>query len=154
MKIIKIALLFCIALVLVKCAALTSKEVGRVQIDTISDAENMDWKEVKLDLKAGEKLWFWTDMSIIYDDELELEYQVQLIRDSDTLGYIKLHPFEKKVTIGEIKSSVLGHTDWSFQGQMDFLQIEKSGQYTFRVILVSSLNETLKLNKADLVLKK
>jgi hypothetical protein len=105
-------------------------------------------------LNKGDKLWFWTDVNIEYKGNLNLEYQIQLIKNSDTLGYLQLHPFDKNVTIGELKTTFFDATKWSFQGSMDFLQIKETGKYTFRTILVSNPNETLKINKADLVLKK
>jgi hypothetical protein len=56
--------------------------------------------------------------------------------------------------LGEVKTTFFDKTTWSFKGSMDFLQIKETAQYTFRTILIASENESLKINKADLVLKK
>jgi hypothetical protein len=154
MKLHHLLFTFAFISILVSCDSLSSKEVARIPVNTISNIKNPDWKTTSLDLKAGEKLWFWTDMDIEYSGNLELIYQIQLIKNTDTLGYIEFHPFDKKITLGEMKTTLLGKTKWSFKGSMDFLKIKESGKYTFRAILASSQNESLKLNKADLVLKK
>ncbi|MGZ4048472.1 MAG: hypothetical protein ACXVPU_15515 [Bacteroidia bacterium] len=154
MKLLQKLFIYAFISILVSCDSLSSKEVARIPVNTISDIDHPDWKITSLDLKAGEKLWFWTDMDIEYKGNPELTYQIQLIKNADTLGYIEFHPFDKKITLGEIKTTLFGKTKWSFKGSMDFLKIKENGKYTFRAILASSQNQSVKLNKADLVLKK
>lgn len=139
---------------LLACAALKAKEIARISIEQLSTSDQKLWKQTSVDLKKGDILRFWTEMDMEFEDDLKLEYQVQYIKNSDTLGYITLNPFERKVSVGESKASLMNKTTWSFGGQMDILEITENAKYTFRVILVSNGNETLKLNKADFVLKK
>jgi len=48
----------------------------------------------------------------------------------------------------------MGKTNWSFSGKNSEIKIEEDGYYTFKGILVASENETLKVTKAEIVLKK
>ena len=154
MKKIIALLIVSLSIFLIACSALSGKEIASTSIEKISNIDNPSGQVITLDLNAGDKIWFWTDMDLSYNDELALEYQIQLIKNADTLGFIRFYPFQKKVTIGEVKTTFGGKTNWSFLGRMDFLQINESAKYTFRILLASNENETLVLNKARLILKK
>ncbi|CAN5489073.1 hypothetical protein BH10BAC1_BH10BAC1_13380 [soil metagenome] len=145
---------FLFLLTLTACDALKSKEVARIPINQISNANAPDWKSTTIDLDKDDKLFFWTDMNIEYEGDLQLEYQVQIIKDTDTIGYVHLRPFEKNVTIGEVKTTFFNKTTWSFSGSIDFLKIKETGKYTFRSALFASKTDGVLLKKADLVLKK
>jgi hypothetical protein len=145
----------CLSSVLfIACAALSSKEVARIAINKVNNTENQEWKSTSIDLKKGDKLYFWTDLDLEYEGELELNYNVRVIKNSDTLRVVKLNPLNCKLKMFEKTVSLMGKTSQSYEGNMDAFEITDAGKYTFDVILVSNPNETLKLNKADLVLKK
>lgn len=152
----KILLFLCAfsILFILSCAALSAKEIGRVPFSSASTSQNPEWKSITLDLKKDEMLWFWTDMDVEYDEDLVIEYAVQTIRGKDTLGYIKLEPFKKNVTLNEEKTTLIGHTNWHFNGQMDALKVKETGTYIFRVVLIAEPNTSIKLKRGDLVLKK
>ncbi|MCE3226718.1 MAG: hypothetical protein K0S32_1269 [Bacteroidetes bacterium] len=153
-SIFKIVLPVIAIVVFTACAALSAKEIARIAINKISNEENLDWKSTSIDLKKGEKLWLWTDLDIEYEGELGLEYQVLVIRDSDTLRMVKLNPLKCNVKMFEKTVSIMNKTTQSYEGSMEAFEIADDGKYTFNAILVSNHNETLKLTKADLVLKK
>jgi hypothetical protein len=138
----------------VACSKITGEEIARIKISEISREGAIHWKSTTVDLKADEKVYFWTDMNLEFEGPLAMRYQIQLIKDADTLGLIELDPFEKDITIGEIKTTLNDKTNWRYSGRMDFHQIKEAGKYTFRTRLVTSPNRSLQLKQADLVLKK
>ena len=139
---------------LAACSAITGEEIARINIDHISTKENLDWKSIELDLNAGEKIHLWSEMDMKYEGALALRYQLQVIKDTDTLGYIEFDPMDKNITIGEIKTSFGNKTNWKFSGRSDTWNVQDSGHYFLRAILVSNGNESLELKKSDIVLKK
>jgi hypothetical protein len=136
------------------CDALSAEEVARFSFDRVSTEEDLNIQTQNIDLEAGEKVHLWTEMNMEYEGQLGLEYQILLIKGSDTLTFIRLDPEEKDITTGEFKTTIGGSTKWRFSGRMNHLTVEDAGTYTFSTLLVSSDNPSLKLNKADLVLKK
>lgn len=139
---------------LTSCSTIAGEEIARIKVESISTEENYDWKTIELDLKAGDKIHLWSEMDMDYEGELTLLYQIQIIKKSDTLGYIKFNPMEKDITLGEIKTSIGNKTSWKFTGHADFWNVKEEGHYFLRAVLVSNANESLKLNKSEIVLKK
>ena len=139
---------------LISCNVLTGEEIGRIHVEGISSEGNFDWKATEVDLEAGDKVRLWSEMDMAYEGEIALLFQVQLVKGLDTLGYIKFDPLEKDIAIGEIKTSVGNKTKWKFSGSSEYWEVEESSHYLLRGILVSNGNESLQLNKSDIVLKK
>ena len=79
---------------------------------------------------------------------------MEILKDGETYGNLEIDPTDKNVTIGEIKTQIMGKTNWSFTGKNKKLIIEEDGNYTFRALLAASDNPSLNLKKAELVLKK
>ena len=67
---------------------------------------------------------------------------------------MEIDPTDKNVTLGETKVVLMDKSSWSFNGRNTKVVIDDDGKYTFRALLVSSDNPTLKINKAELVIKK
>ena len=143
-----------ISLVFTGCDALTGKEVGRLQINQLSTKENLIAKETTLDLKKNDEIGIWSDMDIAYEGDVALRFRVEVKKDGKTIGGFEVDPTEKNITIGEVKTTVMGKTDWSFTGKNNVYKIESDGKYTFKGILVASDNATLKVTKAEIVFKK
>ncbi|GJM60748.1 hypothetical protein [Persicobacter diffluens] len=149
----KILLIFSISLAIIGCDALTGKEVARLPINETSNI-NLNMKEATLFLKKDEKVSFWTETDIEYENDVALVYTIELWKDSIKLGGVQLDALETNPTILEIKSSKGNKTSWSYTGKMDQYVVEEDGEYTYKAVLSSSDNPTLKINKAELVLKK
>lgn len=154
MKKINLILIIAIAITIAACAALSSKEIGRLSFTRPLDDVKSEWKKIDLKLKQGEILRFWADMDLEYDGSVDMAYSIKLLKGADTLLVTDLNPFEKKITMGEVKTTVMGKTKWSFSGQMHTIDIKEDGNYTVLAAFSSSLNNSLKLRKADLVFKK
>lgn len=154
MKKINFILIASALLFLAACAALSSKETGRLSFTRALDDVKPEWKKIDLNLKQGEILRLWADMDLEYDGAVEMVYHVKLVKGADTLVAADLNPFEKKITMGEVKTTVMGKTKWSFSGQMHTVDIKEDGKYTVLAAFSRGLNNSLKLRKADLVLKK
>ncbi|WP_109850965.1 hypothetical protein [Aquimarina sp. AU58] len=149
----KLLLGLSITLALIGCDALTGEEIGRISFKQTSDVEQII-RETTLDLKKGEKISFWTEIDIEYENELALIYTVELLIDSKEQGGFKMNALETNPTMMEIKKSLGNKTTWRYTGKMNHWTIKEDGNYTFKAVLHSSENHTLKINKAELVLKK
>ena len=143
-----------LAIITVSCDALTGEEIARISDNQISTEESLDWKTAELDLKAGDEIGFWAEMDMEYEGNLGLRFQVQVIYEKDTLGIMEIDPMDKNITLGEVKTEIMDKTSWSYTGKVGSYTVENDGHYAFRTILISSPNETLKLEQADLVFKK
>ena len=141
-------------LVLSGCSALTGEEIARLTINKISTDDNIIVKETSLDLKKGEEIAIWSDMDIQYEGNVALRFRMEILKNGEKFGGLELDPTDKNITIGEVKTSLMGETDWSFSGKNSEIKIEEDGKYTFKGILVASKNPTLIVNKAEIVLKK
>ena len=147
-------LLLLVVSIITNGCGFTADEIGRVSIDQLSTEGNIQSKSITLDLKNGDKLSYWADMNIEFEGELALEFQVRLTFNEKQLGARSFNPFDRDITMGEVKSTLLNKTTWRFSGRMKHFTIPEDGKYTFEVILLSNGNETFKMNKADLVFKK
>ncbi len=154
MKTLKHLFIISLTVIAVACAALSSKEIGRLSFTRPLDDVKPEWKKMELSLKQGEILRFWADMDLEYDGSVDMIYSIRLVKGTDTLVVPDLNPFEKKITVGEVKTTVMGKTKWRFSGQMHTIDIKEDGTYTVMARFSSSMNNSLKLRKADLVFKK
>jgi hypothetical protein len=136
------------------CGSLFGKELARLSINTVSTPGQEVVKEAALALQKGEEVALWSDMDMAYEGEAPVRFQVQVLQNGKPYRQLELDPTEKNVTVGEVKTSVNGKTTWSFTGKNGSLQIPETGTYTFRARLVAAANPTLKITKAELVLKK
>ncbi|SFN42923.1 hypothetical protein SAMN04487989_101374 [Bizionia echini] len=137
------------------CSSLTGEEIARLPINqlTISD-DNLISKEATLSLKKGEEIAVWSEMDIEYEGNVDLRFQIEVSKNGENIGVLEIDPTDKNITIGELKSSINNKTSWSFTGKNSEITIEDNGEYTFKGILIASENPTLKIDKAEIILKK
>lgn len=143
-----------ITIVLTGCDALTGKEIGRLEINQLSTEGNLVVKETTLDLAKGEEIGIWSDMDMEYEGDVALRFRVEVEKEGKTVSQFEVDPMDKNITLGEIKTTVMDKTDWSFTGKNSVYKVEEDGKYTFRGILVSSENPSLKVSRAGIVFKK
>jgi hypothetical protein len=136
------------------CDALLGKEVARLPINEVSTAGHEVTKEAAVPLKKGDEIALWSDMELAYEGDAPLRFQVQVLRDGAPYQQLELNPTEKNVTVNEFKTSVNDKVSWRFSGKNAELKIPENGIYTFKARLVAAANPTLKVTKAELVLKK
>lgn len=140
---------------LASCDALMGKEVARLPINEVSTSGHEVVKEATLQLKKDDKIALWSDMDLGYEGgDSPVRFQVQVTKDGAPFKELQLDPTEKNVTIGEVKTDVNGSVSWRFSGKNAELVIPDAGSYTFRARLVAAANPTLRVTKAELVLKK
>lgn len=149
----KILALLALTLLLTSCDALTGKEIGRLKINQVSTEGNLHEKEVTLDLKKGAELKIWSDMDIAYEGDVELQFQLAILKNGKKIDGYDIDPVKKNITIKEFKKVINGKTDWSFSGKNGEIKIEEDGKYTFKGIFITSKNTSLKITKAELVFK-
>ncbi|UOQ70755.1 hypothetical protein [Hymenobacter cellulosilyticus] len=143
-----------LAVPLSACGSLFGKEIARLPVNTISTPGQEVVKEAALQLQKGDEVALWSDMDLAYEGEAPVRFQVQVLQNGQPYQQLELDPTEKNVTVGEVKTSVNGKTNWSFSGKNGSLTIPATGTYTFKARLVAAPNPTLKITKAELVLKK
>lgn len=137
------------------CSAITGEEVARLPINQISVSDdNLIMKEASLALKKGDKIALWSEMDVKYEGDVLLRFKLEILKDGELFQGLEIDPTDKNITIGEVKSSIMGKTDWRFSGKNGQIKIEEDGHYTFKAIFVASNNPSLKVDKAELVLKK
>ncbi len=145
-----LALLF-----LPNCSALTGEEVARLPVNEVSvDNNNLIIQETSLDLIKDDEIAIWSDMDIEYEGDVAIRFRIEVLKEGEGFGSLEIDPTDKSITIGEIKTSVMGKTNWKFSGRNHKIAIEEDGNYTFRAILVASENPSLIVKKAEIVLKK
>ncbi|BDD11703.1 hypothetical protein FUAX_41350 (plasmid) [Fulvitalea axinellae] len=153
-KLTAISVLFA-SIIFSACSAFTGEEVGRLPINKIStDNTNKYIQETSLNLKKGDVIAIWSEMDLAFRGNLDLKFIIEVLRDGEKLDGFEIDPSDKKMTIGELRTTVSGATDWSFLGRHRKMSIEKDGNYTFKGKLVSSKNSSVKIKKAEIVLKK
>ncbi len=136
------------------CNVLIGEEVARLPINQVSRHTELIIKEATLDLKKGEEISFWTETDIEFEDGLALVYTVEVWKGSLQIGGFEMDALETNPTMMEVRTSFGNKTSLSYTGKMNSAPIEEDGKYTFRAVLNSSDNPTLKINKAELILKK
>lgn len=136
------------------CGAITGEEVGRLKINQVSiDDTNLIVDQTSLQLKKGDEVAIWSDMDLSYSGDVSLLFRVEILINGENLGLMDIDPMDKNITIGEVKTSILGETDWSFSGKNGEFEAEEDAEYTFKGILVASDNPSLEVKKAEVVFK-
>ncbi len=136
------------------CSSLTGEEIARLKINAVSSSVNFIDDEVTIALKKGDEIALWSDMDMEYDGDVNLRFRIKMFKDGTKTSELEIDPTQKNITIGEVKTKIMNSTKWSFSGKNSEIKIEEDGNYTLKSILVASKNPSLKVNKAELVLKK
>lgn len=151
----KTLFLLSLSIFFVSCSMITGEEIGRLKINKLSTSEeNLFEDETTIDLKKDEEIAFWSEMDIEYSNDIQLLFRLRVYKNDEPYGILEIDPFQKNMTLNEVKTSINNDTEWSFTGKNNTLTIKEDGKYTFKGILKGSKNNTLKINKAELVLKK
>lgn len=150
----KLIIFLSISILILGCNALTGEEVGRLEINELSPENNLVIKEATLDLKKGDEIGLWSDIDIEYEGNIVLRFRIGIDRNGEKYGGLEIDPMDKSITIGELKTSIMGKTNWRFVGKNSKIKIEEDGEYTFKGLLVASDNPSLNIGKAEIILKK
>lgn len=135
------------------CAGIGGEEIARMDFENLSNVE-LHTKEATINLKKGEKISFWSEIDLEFENQLMLVYTIEIWNDTTKLGGLQFDALETNPTFKEIRTSLGNKTTWSFTGKMDFWEVLEDGNYTFIAALASSDNPSLQLNKSTLILKK
>ena len=141
-------------ILLTGCDALTGEEIAQLSINEVSTTTNLISKEASLDLKKGDEIGLWSDIDIEYEGNIVLRFRIGIDRNGEKYGGLEIDPMDKSITIGELKTSIMGKTNWRFVGKNSKIKIEEDGEYTFKGLLVASDNPSLNIEKAEIILKK
>ena len=136
------------------CSALAGEEVGRIKVNEVSDPDHIVYKEITIALKKNDEIGIWSDMDIAYEGDVAMRFQLGLWKDGKQMGVMEIDPTENDMTLDVFKKSINGKTEWSFKGRNKNITIGEDGNYTFKAAFGASDNKTLKVNKAEIMLKK
>ncbi|RSK44019.1 hypothetical protein [Hymenobacter rigui] len=136
------------------CEALLGKEIARLPVNTVSTPQQEVVKETTVNLHQNDQLALWSEMDMEYQGEAPLRFQVVVLQNGQPFKQLELDPTEKNVSVQEAKTDINGRVSWSFSGKNAELTIPKDAAYTFKARLIAAPNPTLRLHKAELVLKK
>ncbi|QJX48527.1 hypothetical protein HMJ29_17030 [Hymenobacter taeanensis] len=136
------------------CDAVFGKEIARLPINAISTQGHEVVREVSVQLKKDENIAVWSDMDMAYEGEAPVQFQVEMLKDGKAFNQLAIDPTDKNITIGEVKTSINGKTNWRFSGKNAAFTVPENATYLFRARLVAADNPSLKIEKAELVLKK
>ncbi len=148
--IISVLFLLC----LVACDALMGEEIARVPVNKLSTENEQFIEQTTLSLEANSEISFWTDLDLKYEGALGLMYKVDVWKDSVRLGGMDLDALNPSISMMEVRTEVNDKVNWSFQGKLGEITLEEPGEYTFKIILLSSDNPSLSIEKSDFLLKK
>ncbi len=70
-------------------------------------------------------------MDLEYDGNIELRHYLEVSLEDEVLKEIEIDPFNKNVTLNEVKKSINGNTKWKFSGKSKEITFDKDGKYTF-----------------------
>lgn len=148
-------LLICAAGLCWSCDAMMGEEVARLRIGKVSRENNLMIADTTLQLQAGDGFAIWAEMDIAYQGHVDFEYRMQVLKDGEEYGGFQFDPTaDANLTVGETKVEVQGKTNWSFRKKSSSFKVDEAGSYTFQALMVATENESLEVNKADLVLRK
>lgn len=143
-----------LSLLFIGCGALNEEEIARISIDQISVGDSLFVQETSIKLTKDDKIGIWSAMNLAYEGDVGFRFRVQILKNGEDYGGLEIDPTDKNITLGEVKTSIMGKTKWKFTGRNTSIEIPEDGEYTFRGILVTSDNPSLKVNQADLIFKK
>jgi len=150
----KILSLFIIQILLFGCSTLTGEEIGRLPINEISVGNNLVLKQTTLELSKGDEIAIWSDVDFEYEGDATLIFKMGILKNGKLYRELEFDPTDKNLSIGELKSTMNNKTVWSFVGKNSKILIDENGTYTFKGMLDSSINPSLKVKKAEIILKK
>lgn len=108
---------------------------------------------LKASLKAGDKLTIWFETQMEYEGDLQLGFDVDVLRDGKKIESFQMDALHTNPTLNST-SVVLGkRSKLKYTGRMKKMKIDKDGHYQFDLVFKASPNETLQLPKADVFLK-
>ena len=136
------------------CNTFTGEEIARLPINQVSTVNHEVTREITIDLKKDDEIIFWSDMDMEFEGQVSLRFRVKILKGDKEYTSLEIDPTDKNITLGEIKTSVMDKHKWRFRGRNTKIKVKEDGTYTFISQLIAEDNPTLKINKAELVIKK
>lgn len=124
---------------------------GEVARTSFKQAENKGL--LKASLKAGDKLTIWFETQMEYEGELQLGFDVDVLRDGKKIESFQMDALHTNPTLNSTSVVVGKRSKLKYTGRMKKMKIEKDGHYQFDLVFKVSPNETLQLPKAEVFLK-
>lgn len=145
------ALLFSAIMLFSACGDLTAKEIARVSASKPGDIAP---RAAYVQLKKGDKIAIWSDMDFEYQSTPEMDFKVELYLNDALYETLEFKPTQKNMTINEVKSTTGKRKTWSFSGKNEEIEIRESGRFKCIAYLRTGFSVGLRINRADIVLKR
>jgi len=146
--------------------AFVQEEVDIINIEelTTSSEELKVYKSKTIKIDSGDKIYFWSELDMEYEGNLNLSFQVQIVNDKgENLMLIEMDALDIDTRVMCVETTLNSKTNYSCTGRihnfispenMDFLEFEDSGEYSFNVIMLANSYEKIDIKKSKLILKK
>ncbi|WP_421752812.1 hypothetical protein [Croceimicrobium sp.] len=109
--------------------------------------------EDSLRLEANQTLELWSDMDYSYSGDQNLLFRVVIFVDGEYLREFYINPSSTENRERESRSQDGDRISESYYGLNGPIEIQKAGDYNFKVLLMGQKDPSLEIRKADLVLK-
>lgn len=144
-----------VGVVLSSCSAMMGEELARLPVNKVTlTEEELFMEEATIKLKKGDEIAFWSEIDLESEGDLALEFRVQVWNNNEQIELLNVYPFKGNLTMNESKVQLGDQLNWSFSKKNKTWKCPETGEYKFSAILVSNGNEKMKLNKAELVIRK
>jgi hypothetical protein len=152
--------------VLSNSCAFVQEEVDIIDIEelTNSSEELKIYKSKTVNINSGDKLYFWSELDMEYEGNVNLYFQVEIANDKgESLMLIEMDALDIDTRVMCIETTSNNKTNYSCTGrihnftspeEMDFVEFEDSGEYSFNVIMFANSYEKIDIKKSKLILKK
>jgi len=151
--------------ILSNSCAFIQKEVDIINIEelTTSSEELKIYKSKTININSGDKLYFWSELDMEYEGNLNLYFQVEIVNDKgENLLLIEMDALDIDTRVLCVETTLDNKTNYSCTGRihnftspedMDFIEFEDSGMYSFNVIMFANSYDKLDITKSKLILK-
>ena len=146
-------LIFAYTLCLASCGS-GGHEVGRISIDKLSSTTYMNPVKLELELKKDQNIKFWSDIEMYYEDEVDLNYKIKIMKDNRNYGSFSFDPRDNRKKSTNKMQVDSNEVHWKVVGIGANYVIPEDAIYTFEVALVIDNNQTFRINHADLIIKR
>ena len=141
------------ALTLSSCSE-SLENVGTLSIPSLG-RDTLIFREATMHLNKGDVVQLWNDMLIqtVLKDDVNVSYRLEQFVNGKLLSEIRIDALKTDPTIESVEERTRGRLILGFQGRMTDLNIDETGDYTFKANLISN-DSLLIVDRAKLVFKR
>ncbi len=126
-----------------------ASEIGRI---TFSEPQT---KEITVNLDASKKVWFWTDLEVVFYDNFDLKYDIDIIQNQESIAALECDASKTDVTMNSTEWALNNKMGLNFTGRMTCtFEIPQSGEFTIKATpKIGGNPQGRELKMYDLIIK-